>query len=107
MIETLLDNKPLGLEFYKRLVCASLSRLAVAPVTVESMRIMSNAIINFTLHEQSKAARRGCLKFIQKNKAIQTPACLTFTIRGSIPHLVPDNLTDQPIQAIQVSLEHL
>ncbi|KAL1929953.1 hypothetical protein VTP01DRAFT_1107 [Rhizomucor pusillus] len=67
---------------------------------------MSNAAINFTLHEHSNAARRGCLRFLQKNKAIQTPACLTYTIRGSVPHLIPDNLTDQPIQAIQVSLEH-
>lgn len=49
--------------------------------------------------------RRGTLSFTKKNQTLQTPACLTYTLRGSVPHLVADNLKLLPIDLVQVSLE--
>ncbi|CAO3702490.1 unnamed protein product [Rhizopus stolonifer] len=61
--------------------------------------------LHFQLTEQSNKARRGTLCFTKKNKTIQTPACLTYTLRGSVPHLVGDNLKPLPIELAQISLE--
>lgn len=63
----------------------------------------------FHLHsaENATSLRRGSVHFAQKNKTIQTPACLTYTLRGSVPHLVADNLKLLPVESVQVSLDHL
>lgn len=63
----------------------------------------------FNLHsaENATSLRRGSVHFAQKNKTIQTPACLTYTLRGSVPHLVADNLKQLPVESVQVSLDHL
>ncbi|KAG1464153.1 hypothetical protein G6F46_005358 [Rhizopus delemar] len=62
--------------------------------------------VNFHLAENSASIiRRGALHFTRKNKTIQTPACLTYTLRGSVPHLVADNLKPLPIELVQVTLE--
>ncbi|KAI9263752.1 tRNA-guanine(15) transglycosylase-like protein [Sporodiniella umbellata] len=63
--------------------------------------------LQFELKELPNNARRGTLQFIEKNKTIQTPNCLTYSLRGSVPHLVADNLSPLPIELIQVSLEQL
>ncbi|CDS14037.1 hypothetical protein LRAMOSA06208 [Lichtheimia ramosa] len=62
----------------------------------------------FHLHsaENATSLRRGSVHFAQKNKTIQTPACLTYTLRGSVPHLVADNLKLLPVESVQVSLDH-
>ncbi|KAI7906995.1 uncharacterized protein BX663DRAFT_494456 [Cokeromyces recurvatus] len=71
------------------------------------MQKMASAI-NFKLQQtDSNLIRRGALQFIKKNKTIQTPACMTYTLRGSVPHLVADNLKSLPIELVQVSLEQL
>lgn len=71
-------------------------------------RFMSRMRI-FNLHsaENATSLRRGSVHFAQKNKTIQTPACLTYTLRGSVPHLVADNLKQLPVESVQVSLDHL
>ncbi|RCH90211.1 Queuine tRNA-ribosyltransferase subunit qtrtd1, partial [Rhizopus azygosporus] len=63
--------------------------------------------VNFHLAENSASniIRRGALQFTKKNKTIQTPACLTYSLRGSVPHLVADNLKLLPIELVQISLE--
>ncbi|OBZ84030.1 Queuine tRNA-ribosyltransferase subunit qtrtd1 [Choanephora cucurbitarum] len=53
----------------------------------------------------SKIVRRGTLQFPRKNRTIQTPACMTYTLRGSVPHLVADNLKLLPVEIAQVTLE--
>lgn len=65
--------------------------------------------MNFQLAENSASSiiRRGTLHFSKKNKTIQTPACLTYTLRGSVPHLASDNLKPLPIEFVQITLEHL
>lgn len=65
--------------------------------------------VNFHLAENSASniIRRGALQFTKKNKTIQTPACLTYSLRGSVPHLVADNLKLLPIELVQISLEQL
>ncbi|KAG0752460.1 hypothetical protein G6F22_021855 [Rhizopus arrhizus] len=64
--------------------------------------------VNFHLAENSASIiRRGTLHFTRKNKTVQTPACLTYTLRGSVPHLVADNLKPLPIELVQVTLEQL
>ncbi|KAI9486567.1 MAG: tRNA-guanine(15) transglycosylase-like protein [Benjaminiella poitrasii] len=62
--------------------------------------------INFKIQQtDSNLIRRGVLQFIKKNKSIQTPGCMSYTLRGSIPHLVADNLKALPIELVQISLE--
>ncbi|KAG0750128.1 hypothetical protein G6F57_003508 [Rhizopus arrhizus] len=61
--------------------------------------------VDFQLTDNSNNVRRGTLQFTKKNKTIQTPACLTYTLRGSVPHLVADNLKPLPIDLVQVSIE--
>jgi queuine tRNA-ribosyltransferase subunit QTRTD1 len=63
--------------------------------------------VDFQLTDNSNNVRRGTLQFTKKNKTIQTPACLTYTLRGSVPHLVADNLKPLPIDLVQVSIEQL
>ena len=70
------------------------------------MQKMANAV-QFTLGEGSNLLRRGTLVFNTKNKTIQTPACLGYTLRGAVPHLVADNLKLLPVELLQVSLEQL
>lgn len=67
------------------------------------------AAINFQLAENSASnlLRRGTLSFTKKNQVIQTPACMTYTLRGSVPHLIADNLNLLPIELVQVTLEQL
>ncbi|CAO3678293.1 unnamed protein product [Rhizopus stolonifer] len=64
--------------------------------------------MHFQLAENSASniIRRGTLHFSKKNKTIQTPACLTYTLRGYLPHLASDNLKPLPIEFVQVTLEH-
>lgn len=71
------------------------------------MQKMAAASLNFKLAESSNLFRRGTLSFTKKNQTLQTPACLTYTLRGSVPHLVADNLKLLPIDLVQVSLEQL
>jgi queuine tRNA-ribosyltransferase subunit QTRTD1 len=70
---------------------------------------MAANAINFQLAENSASNifRRGTLCFTKKNQTIQTPACMTYTLRGSVPHLIADNLKLLPIELVQVSLEQL
>ncbi|KAI7861819.1 hypothetical protein BDF14DRAFT_1863688 [Spinellus fusiger] len=65
----------------------------------QPMQKMASAL-SFTLHQladapHSHVLRRGTLHFTKKAREIQTPACLTYTVRGSVPHL------------LQISLEQL
>ncbi|KAI8078442.1 tRNA-guanine(15) transglycosylase-like protein [Thamnidium elegans] len=66
--------------------------------------------LNFKLQLAENSAsnifRRGTLSFTKKNHVIQTPACMTYTLRGAVPHLLADNLKLLPIELVQVSLEH-
>ncbi|CAG8596290.1 7600_t:CDS:2 [Ambispora leptoticha] len=48
--------------------------------------------------------RLGKLTF--REKTIRTPNCILYTIKGSVPHLTPDNLRLLPFGAVQVTLEH-
>jgi hypothetical protein len=61
--------------------------------------------INFEL--QHTDVRRGKLEFLNKSKSIETPACMTYTLRGAVPHLLADNLSSLPIDLVQISIEHL
>ncbi|CAO3650241.1 unnamed protein product [Cunninghamella blakesleeana] len=76
------------------------------------MRRMTSSLSFTRLTETSSTKvtnlypRRGTLQFLKKNKTIQTPACLTYTIRGAVPHLIVDNLNGLPIDMFQISLEH-
>lgn len=73
----------------------------------QSMQKMASAI-NFKLQSaESSLFRLGTLQFTKKNKTVQTPACLTYTLRGSVPHLIADNLKLLPIDLVHVSLEQL
>jgi hypothetical protein len=67
--------------------------------------------LNFKLQVAENSAsnliRRGTLSFTKKNQVIQTPACLTYSLRGAVPHLVADNLKLLPIELVQISLEQL
>lgn len=80
------------------------------------MRKMAAAALQFSIHSRSEGyslanaaagARRGTLHFTAKNKSVETPACLAYTVRGSVPHLVADNLKGLPVSMIHVALEHL
>lgn len=74
------------------------------------MQKMATSAINFQLAETSSTAaalRRGTLSFTKKNQVIQTPACMTYTLRGSVPHLISDNLKLLPIELVQITLEQL
>ncbi|KAF9562225.1 Queuine tRNA-ribosyltransferase subunit qtrtd1 [Mortierella alpina] len=42
-----------------------------------------------------------------KKRVIETPGCLMFSIKGSVPHLTPDNMRLQDFGGINVSLEQL
>ncbi|KAI8075415.1 uncharacterized protein B0P05DRAFT_547419 [Gilbertella persicaria] len=68
-------------------------------------------VVNFKLQQvensASKMIRRGTLEFTKKNKTIQTPACMTYTLRGSVPHLVADNLKLLPVELAHITLEQL
>ncbi|KAI8099081.1 tRNA-guanine(15) transglycosylase-like protein [Halteromyces radiatus] len=74
------------------------------------MQRMASLLTFTTLNESTTAAklypRRGALNLVKKNKTIQTPACLTYTIRGAVPHLIVDNLSGLPIDMCHLSLEH-
>ncbi|KAF7732759.1 hypothetical protein EC973_000031 [Apophysomyces ossiformis] len=65
--------------------------------------------VNFQLqqldHSTSHLIRRGALHFTKKDKLIQTPACLTYTLRGAVPHIVSENLKQLPVDLLQISLE--
>ena len=63
--------------------------------------------MQFTVHNDPAAIRRGTLHFTAKDKSIQTPALIAYSIRGSVPHLVPDNLNRLPVDMVHVALEHL
>ncbi|CAG8504544.1 17090_t:CDS:2 [Cetraspora pellucida] len=39
-------------------------------------------------------------------KILDTPNCFVYTIRGSVPHLTPDNLQTIPADAFGITLEH-
>ncbi|KAG2227584.1 hypothetical protein INT45_002269 [Circinella minor] len=62
--------------------------------------------LQFELTTIDKALRRGSLHFTNKNKIIQTPACISYTVRGSVPHLIADNLKSLPVSMVHVALEH-
>ncbi|EPB87465.1 hypothetical protein HMPREF1544_05775 [Mucor circinelloides 1006PhL] len=66
---------------------------------------MASSAVNFKLQAESSLFRRGALQFVKKNKTIQTPGCMTYTLRGSVPHLIKDNLPLLPIELVQISLE--
>ncbi|OAD08907.1 hypothetical protein MUCCIDRAFT_76222 [Mucor lusitanicus CBS 277.49] len=66
---------------------------------------MASSAVNFKLQAESNLLRRGALQFVKKNKTIQTPGCMTYTLRGSVPHLIKDNLSLLPIELVQISLE--
>lgn len=72
---------------------------------------MQKMALNFKLqlaeNSASNIIRRGTLSFTKKNQVIQTPACMTYTLRGAVPHLLADNLKLLPVELVQVSLEHL
>ncbi|ORX53583.1 tRNA-guanine transglycosylase [Hesseltinella vesiculosa] len=75
------------------------------------MHKMSGTVSFACLNESKNATsklypRRGTLQFIQKNKTIQTPACLAYTVRGAIPHLIVENTKDLPVDMYHLSLEH-
>lgn len=64
--------------------------------------------INFELQPtESNNLRRGRLEFPNKSKSVDTPACMTYTLRGSVPHLLADNTSSLPTDLVQISLEHL
>lgn len=63
--------------------------------------------MQFTAHNDPATVRRGTLHFSTKDKTIQTPALIAYSIRGSVPHLVPDNLNLLPVDMVHVALEHL
>ncbi|KAI9262216.1 tRNA-guanine(15) transglycosylase-like protein [Phascolomyces articulosus] len=62
--------------------------------------------LQFELTTIDNALRRGTLNFTNKNKIIQTPACIAYTLRGSVPHLIADNLKLLPVDMVHVALEH-
>ncbi|KAI9320574.1 tRNA-guanine(15) transglycosylase-like protein [Dichotomocladium elegans] len=62
--------------------------------------------LTFSVAGDSTKARRGSLHFALKNKTIQTPAFLTYSIRGSVPHLIQDNLKLLRVNWVHVALEH-
>ncbi|CAO3593338.1 unnamed protein product [Absidia cylindrospora] len=61
---------------------------------------------NDLLASAKLSPRSGTLHWLKKKQTIQTPACLTYTIRGAVPHLVRDNLMELPIDGYHLSLEH-
>ncbi|KAF9180083.1 Queuine tRNA-ribosyltransferase subunit qtrtd1 [Haplosporangium sp. Z 767] len=42
-----------------------------------------------------------------KKRVIETPGCFMFSIKGSVPHLTPDNMRLQDFGGVNVSLEQL
>ncbi|KAI8142247.1 tRNA-guanine(15) transglycosylase-like protein [Fennellomyces sp. T-0311] len=62
--------------------------------------------LQFELTTIDNILRRGTLHFVNKSKKVQTPACLTYTVRGSVPHLIADNLKLLPVDMVHVALEH-
>ncbi|KAF9426921.1 Queuine tRNA-ribosyltransferase subunit qtrtd1 [Podila epigama] len=71
-------------------------------------------MLTFSLHANT-AFRRGKLSLPTRGdnkeatgkRVIETPGCLMYTNKGSVPHLTPDNLRLQDYGGVNVSMEHL
>ncbi|RUO97643.1 tRNA-guanine(15) transglycosylase-like protein, partial [Jimgerdemannia flammicorona] len=70
--------------------------------------------LTYTLRKASSATattatdlRRGSLTLVKPDGTItlETPNCLAYTVRGTVPHLTPDNLRLLPCEAVQITLE--
>ncbi|CAG8612108.1 17728_t:CDS:2 [Gigaspora margarita] len=42
----------------------------------------------------------------KQEKILDTPNCFVYTMRGSVPHLTPDNLQTIPVDSLGITLEH-
>ncbi|KAG0348978.1 Queuine tRNA-ribosyltransferase subunit qtrtd1 [Podila humilis] len=69
-------------------------------------------MLTFDLHSKI-GLRRGRITIpntdnhaIEK-RVIETPGCLMYTSKGSVPHLTPDNLRLQDFGGVNVTMEHL
>ncbi|KAF9216106.1 Queuine tRNA-ribosyltransferase subunit qtrtd1 [Podila verticillata] len=67
-----------------------------------------------TFDLQSTGIRRGRLSIAKEagedavqKRVIETPGCLMYTAKGSVPHLTPDNVRLQDFGGVNVSMEHL
>ncbi|KAG0036824.1 Queuine tRNA-ribosyltransferase subunit qtrtd1 [Podila clonocystis] len=70
-------------------------------------------MLTFDLQPES-GIRRGRLSIPKKDgedsaqkRVIETPGCLMYTAKGSVPHLTPDNVRLQDFGGVNVSMEHL
>lgn len=70
-------------------------------------------MLTFDLQPES-GIRRGRLSIPKKDgegtaqkRGIETPGCLMYTAKGSVPHLTPDNVRLQDFGGVNVSMEHL
>ncbi|KAL1921776.1 uncharacterized protein VTP21DRAFT_10418 [Calcarisporiella thermophila] len=64
--------------------------------------------LSFNFFKTPESLRRGTLALSvnDRQKILQTPGCLFYTSRGSVPHLTPDNFQRLPCEAVHISLEH-
>ncbi|KAG0356978.1 Queuine tRNA-ribosyltransferase subunit qtrtd1 [Podila minutissima] len=65
-------------------------------------------------HQPESGIRRGRLSIPKKDgedsvqkRVIETPGCLMYSAKGSVPHLTPDNVRLQDFGGVNVSMEHL
>ncbi|KAF9355481.1 Queuine tRNA-ribosyltransferase subunit qtrtd1 [Mortierella sp. AD094] len=71
--------------------------------------------IHSSLPESNSTARTGTLSIVKASQSdqnavkrvIETPGCFMFSIKGSAPHLTPDNMRLQDFGGINVTLEQL
>lgn len=66
----------------------------------------------FSIESIIKSERRFRLGKIacwrnKERKVMNTPNFLAYTVRGSVPHLTPDNLREIPVEALEITLENL
>ncbi|KAF9998860.1 Queuine tRNA-ribosyltransferase subunit qtrtd1 [Entomortierella chlamydospora] len=71
--------------------------------------------IHSSIREPNSNARTGTLSIVKASqpdqdavkRVIETPGCFMFSIKGSVPHLTPDNMRLQDFGGVNVSLEQL
>lgn len=73
-------------------------------------------VLSFNLtpsnRRETSKSRRGQVELRSRStnavlQSIQTPGIITYTRRGAVPHLTPDNVARTGIQAIHLPLNHL
>jgi queuine tRNA-ribosyltransferase subunit QTRTD1 len=61
--------------------------------------------LEFKIQETGTFERCGTIQLAKRT--IHTPVCLTYSLHGSVPHLVADNLKHLPVHLVHIFLEQL